>query len=148
MGTRVGVGIGVAVGEGVGVGTGVAVGSGVAVGAGVAVGLAMRVGVGAGTGTRVAVGGGLGVAVGSGGETMDAGVEVGEGTAVGGDSLVQDKPISTSNDRIARAAFMAGTPWHNRNSDHLPQRSEPTQSLQGGTKCPYLYSEKAFVESL
>ena len=58
---------------------------------------------------------------------MDAGVEVGEGTAVGGDSLVQDKLISTSNDRIARAAFMAGTPLQNRivttcHSDQNPRK--------------------------
>ena len=81
-----------------------------AAGDGIAVGPAVGIGVGVGAGTRVAVGGGLSVAVGSGRGTIGAGVEAGEGTAVGGDSLVQDKPISTSSDRIARAAFMVGTP--------------------------------------
>ena len=149
MGTRVGVGIGVAVGEGVGVGTGVAVGSGVAVGAEIAVGLATRVGVGAGTGTRVAVGGGLGVAVGSGGETMDAGVEVGEGTAVGGGSVAQDKPISTnSSNGMARTVFTAGTPLQNRIVTTCHSDQNPRKAYKGAQSAPYLYSEKAFVESL
>ena len=85
-----------------------------AVGDGIAVGPEVGIDVGVGDRIRVTVGDGEGITVGSTARMIGAGVEGGEGTTVGGDSLVQDKPISTSSDRITRTTFMAGTRLQNR----------------------------------